>query len=520
MWSDAHLRDERVLVVPLTRRDGEVTVHLLQRAGMQCHVCVDVTRLHDELLLGAGAVILTDAALLHPGMRAVLDLIGGQPAWSDIPVLVLARDREESARLSDVMRSLTNATVLDRPTSTRSMLSAVLAAVRSRRRQYELRDQLVAQARAEAALRAADERKDEFLATLAHELRNPLAPLRTGLSLLEKSNDDPKRTTALHAMMDRQLVQLIKLIDELLDVSRISTGKVVLKQERVDLRGVVAIACEASQPAIDAAGHRLHVSVPDQPVWAFGDPFRLAQVINNLLNNAAKYTPNAGDITLVLAAQEGRAVVTVKDNGVGIPAEMLDTVFELFTQVRRTVDRSQGGLGIGLALVRKMMELHGGCVAATSDGPGCGSTFSIALPLLADEPVAGPPEAAPLAPAVTCDLRVLVVDDNRDAADTLTLLLQDKGLATRTAYNGFDAHASALQFLPDVVFCDIGMPGMSGNELATQLRLEDRLKSTVLVAVTGWGSEEDKRRSAAAGFDHHLTKPADLHAVDAILAKL
>jgi CheY-like chemotaxis protein len=394
----------------------------------------------------------------------------------------------------------------------------VRAALRARQRQYELRAQLQAQAAAEQALRDADKRKDEFLATLAHELRNPLAPLRTGLQLIGGTALDEARVQRVRQMMDRQVTQLVKLIDDLLEVSRISTGKVVLQTERIDMRRVVEAALESSQPAILASQHTLRIDLPQAPVWVEGDPSRLEQVICNLVNNACKYTPRGGNIRVSLTQVSGQATLQVIDNGLGIPQEMLPAVFEMFTQVDRNLDRAQGGLGIGLSLVRRLMELHGGEVRADSPGPNHGSTFTVVLPLIdPDAPIASEQVAAGARTAAR-PLRVLVVDDNRDAADALSMLLATHGHETRIAYGGAAALEIAEEFQPETVFCDLGMPGMNGFEVATRLRRDRNRATPMLVALTGWGTDEDKRKTREGGFDFHVTKPITFEDVDRILS--
>jgi signal transduction histidine kinase/CheY-like chemotaxis protein len=544
-------QDQRILIVPPTRRDGVVTVALLRQVDVACVVCADLADLAVELRAGVGVVMLTEAALVHPRMRGVLAALEEQPAWSDVPVLVLARERDQSTSALRVLALMRNVTILDRPASTRSLVSAVLAALNGRRRQYQIRDHLVERRRAELALLEADQRKDQFLATLAHELRNPLAPIRTGLQVLQRIPGDGDRATQVRAMMERQLGQIVKLIDDLLDVSRISTGKIVLRRERVDMRQVVGAALEVSQPMVDAAQHRVALTLPPEPVWVVGDASRLAQVVGNLLNNAAKYTPSGGVITLTLSlapartqtpdgppdstpddtgAQSftdratGQAVLSVADNGVGIPPHMLASIFDMFTQVNRTLDRAQGGLGIGLSLVRRLMALHGGSAVAESAGIGQGCTVTVRLPALHTLPPTRP--TLPPGPADNADTppqrqaRVLVVDDNADAAETLALLLQAHGHQTRTEYSAAAALLTAADFAPQAIFCDVGMPGMSGHELASRLRADARFATTLLVAVTGWGSADDRRRTEGAGFDYHLTKPVSLAAVATILAKL
>ena len=375
---------------------------------------------------------------------------------------------------------------------------------------------------AEEALKHADRRKDEFLATLAHELRNPLAPIRTGLHVLKISRDAAVAVRT-REMMERQLSHMVRLIDDLLDVSRITSGKVTLRKEQVLLRTVAETAIEASRPVIEASGHALKLALPEEPVWLAADPTRLAQVMTNLLTNAAKYTPEGGCIELSASREGGEVIVRVTDTGLGIPPGMLAEVFEMFTQVNRTLERSQGGLGIGLALVKRLVEFHGGTITAESQGLGQGSTFTVRLPLV--EACAGPTgeRSAAETPSVQPPMsgrRVLVVDDNVDGAESLANMLQIGGHETRTAHSGPAALDAARPFNPEVVFLDIGLPGMNGYEVAKRLRAEPTLGGAVLVALTGWGSDDDKRRSREAGFDFHLTKPVELTAIERILARV
>jgi CheY-like chemotaxis protein len=375
------------------------------------------------------------------------------------------------------------------------------------------------QKRAEEALKKADRRKDEFLATLAHELRNPLAPIRTGLHLLRVSRD---ATVALQMrdMLDRQFSHMVRLVDDLLNVSRITSDKLTLRKEWVALQAVVESALEASRPVIDSSGHCLELALPDEPVWLSADPTRLSQVMTNLLTNAAKYTPKGGRIELAAAREGKELLIRVTDSGLGIPTEMLSEVFEMFTQVNRTLDRSQGGLGIGLALVRRLVELHGGTITAESPGLGGGSVFTVRLPLPHSDKSAGiasKTAKAALARTRISGRRILVVDDNVDGAESLARVLQLGGHQTRIAHNGAEALDAALSFAPEVVLLDIGLPGMNGYEVAKRFREETALEAAVLVAVTGWGSEENKRQSKEAGFDFHLTKPVEVSSIESIL---
>ena len=366
-----------------------------------------------------------------------------------------------------------------------------------------------------AELSEADRRKNEFLATLAHELRNPLAPLRNGLQIMQRSEDAAIKTRAL-GMMERQLSQLVHLVDDLLDIARVSSGKVELKREIVALESVVAIAVETCAPLIESGQHALHVDV-DPSLRVHADPTRLAQVVGNLLGNAAKYTPAGGRIDVVAEQSAGTVEIRVTDTGDGIAADSLSTVFDLFMQLGDDGGRSHGGLGIGLALVRRLVELHGGTVEAHSAGPGRGSTFAVRLPVAPDAPVADS-VPTPAVERLRGPLRILVVDDNQDAADSLAMLLGIAGHDATAVYDGEEAVRLAREIKPAVMFLDIGLPGMSGYEVAQALRVDHPPESLFIVALSGWGAESDRSRSKAAGFDRHLTKPVDLTQVSALLA--
>lgn len=636
--------ERKVFVLPPTRRDGDVTCALLRDAGLDCAVVPNARELATQIGAAVGAVVLTDAVATDPGLYSVLDAIDRQPQWSDVPVILLSSAAMQSESEKARFRKLTNLTLLDRPTSSRALVSAVAAAIRARERQYQIRDQLHSLQAADAALREsaermslgvqvaglalaevdyemqemrlsaeaaqlfglgvealtvnrsrfiasvhpedrdevsrrlwkpaddddtdgsaiefrvlspdgrlrwvsqrhhvvqndvldqharamivaldvterknAERRKDEFLATLAHELRNPLAPLRTGLQALGRPGGEGT-TAGVRAIMERQLAQMVRLIDDLLDVSRISSGKVVLQRSRVDLRAIAELAIESSLPLIAAGNHEFKSELPDAPLWVNGDSSRLSQVMSNLLNNAAKYTAENGRIKLVLSSAGDQALVQVEDNGVGIPPEMLSEVFDMFTQVNRTLDRAQGGLGIGLSLVRRLTELHGGTVSAHSEGLGHGSLFAVRLPLM--EPIDTPQpsfEAHRQEASKPSQLRILVVDDIPDVADVMKMLLDLEGFDTRVAYSGATALAMAREFSPDVVFCDIGLPEMDGHEIARRMRADPAIASAILIALTGWGAEGELRKTRESGFDFHMVKPVDANALLELLSKV
>jgi PAS domain S-box-containing protein len=382
---------------------------------------------------------------------------------------------------------------------------------------------ITARKQKEEELREGSRRKDEFLAMLAHELRNPLAPIRNALQIMRVASHDAAEVGQARDLMDRQVQNLVRLIDDLLDVSRITRGKIQLRKERLDLAAVVRSALEISRPHIEAAEHELTVVLPAAPLEVQADAARLAQVVANLLNNASKYTDPGGHIRLTAERDGPQAVLRVRDTGVGIPAELLPDVFGMFVQVPASLERSQGGLGLGLTLVKSLVEMHGGSVEAHSDGPRRGSEFVVRLPLaLAGQALEEAEREAPATPALERPpaLRVLVVDDNREAANSLGLLLKLVGHDVRVAYDGPAALEAARTFQPQVLLQDLQMPGMSGLQVARRLRKQPASGSLLFVALTGYGSDEDRRRCLEAGFDHHLVKPVNWDALQQLLASL
>jgi signal transduction histidine kinase/DNA-binding response OmpR family regulator len=360
-------------------------------------------------------------------------------------------------------------------------------------------------------------RKNEFLAMLAHELRNPLAPIRNSVKILQQSDIDDSELGWASDVIARQVGQMVRLVDDLLDISRITGGKIQLRMEPVDVGQIVSLALETSQPLIESRNHALTVELPSEPVWVEADKARFSQVLSNILNNAAKYTSEGGKIHLSVGQEGEEAVFRVRDTGIGIPSEMLSEVFDLFTQVDRSLDRSQGGLGIGLTLVRRLVELHGGVVQALSEGPGHGSEFILRIPAIAraepevSEPVGGDLRERPL------PCRILIVDDNADSARSLARLLQLSGHQTSIAHDGPSALQQFEKIEPEFVLLDIGLPGMDGYEVARSIRERPDSGRIVLIALTGYGRDEDRRKSREAGFDHHLVKPVEFDTVLSLL---
>ena len=370
------------------------------------------------------------------------------------------------------------------------------------------------------ALKQADRRKDEFLATLAHELRNPLAPIRNALHIMRLRANDAPTVEQARMIMERQLGQMVRLVDDLLDVGRITRGKLELRKERVELASVVKNAVDTTRPLIEGAGHELTISLPAQPIHLDADPVRLAQVLANLLNNAAKYMDRGGRIWLSAGRSDREVVLTVRDAGIGIPPEALPTIFDMFMQVEDSLEKSRGGLGIGLTLAKQLVELHGGAIEARSGGPGQGSEFTVRMPAVPALAAVAAVRDDELGPDIPVRFRILVADDNLDAAESLGMMLRLMGNDVRTVRDGLQALEEAATFRPDLALLDIGMPRLNGYDTARRIREQRWGQEIVLVALTGWGQEEDKRKAAEAGFDRHFTKPVNPSELAALMTRL
>jgi signal transduction histidine kinase/ActR/RegA family two-component response regulator len=399
------------------------------------------------------------------------------------------------------------------PDILRSKADVFFELYRQRQQLAAQRDELKAQSE---ALQEADRRKDEFLATLAHELRNPLAPLRHGLDVLRKAPESAE-AGEIREVMDRQLVVLVRLIDDLLDVSRVSSGKIELRKQTIQAADVIRAALETSRPLIDSNKNALTVDIPEEPIWLHADLTRLAQVVGNLLNNAAKYTPEGGAIALSLRREANDAFISVSDTGVGIPANMQSEVFQLFAQVEHHLDRARGGLGIGLALVKQLVVMHGGAVKVHSAGEGKGSVFTVRLPLgeAAEPQTEAKKAASPIEP--TQPQKVLVVDDNEAVAQAVGWMLEAIGHDYKLVHDGREALLAAREFRPDVILLDIGLPGMDGYAVCRAIRSDETLKGVAIIAQTGWGQDRDRALASEAGFDRHLVKPVALDELERVL---
>lgn len=512
----------RILIVAPVGRDAPAIVELLQSHGHLARVCSGLRDAAVQVENGAGVLLLTEESLEREQVAALLPRLDRQPAWSELPVIILTTAGERSAeRLERIAAAAGGVTLLERPLGAGTLLRSIEVALRSRRRQYQVRDLLAAQQAREsalrdseerlrlavAALRDADRRKDAFLATLSHELRNPLAPIRNAAEVLASPRLTPMQLRWTQNVIQRQAAHMASLLDDLLELTRITQGKLQLRKQACSIQSIVEAAVETARPLLEKKRHELRIRVPDEIPPFIADPIRLAQALSNLLTNAAKYTDAGGWIELSVRLDE-RLTIAVQDNGIGIPAEQLESLFTMFSQIPSAIGRSEGGLGVGLALVKGLAELHGGTVEARSDGAGKGSRFFITLPFEAGPRSESPVEERP-AVIPSGKLRVLVADDNRDAADTLSMLLSMDGYEVRTVYGGRAAVAAAETFRPDLALLDIGMPEVDGYMAAKGIRQQRFGVDIYLVALTGWGQQDDKRRALEAGFATHVTKPVD-----------
>lgn len=518
-----------VLIVAPLGNDAVLTARFLSDAQLYPIICTDLAQLCDQVEQECGAILIAEEALNRSTIPAINRCLQCQPSWSDIPIVVIASGAE-SIRLPRrrliAFAPSGNVSLIERPFHPETLVSALVVALRARRRQYQVRD-LLERSRQDAeilaqqanALRLASVRKDEFLAMLAHELRNPLASISNAVTLLREADDDGEWAMEVIA---RQTHQLTRMVDDLLDVSRITRGKIQLRKALIDAADCLRNAAAAAAPLMAERGHTFHRDIPQTGLWTDADPARLEQVFANLLTNAVKFTPTKGEIWLSAGNEGAEVVVTVRDSGIGMAPENLPGMFELFAQGERSPGRTEGGLGIGLTLVRRLCEMHNGSVSGHSDGVGKGCTFVVRLPAVAP-PVARTPAPADLRPAkpttANSNERVLVVDDNVDTATGLARLLSRRGYAVQVAHDGPSAIDLAESFAPRIVLLDIGLPGMDGYEVVRRLRDQPNHEDCTIIAVSGYGQAQDLRASLEAGFDHHVVKPVNLDTLDSLMAK-
>lgn len=507
-------RAETILVVAPVGRDSELMCAQLVAHGIRCRACRDMREVCEALREGAGAIIATEEALTQEAMIDLGRALAQQPAWSEIPVVILTGSTVAGAkpRALEFMTRRTNVTLVDRPVRIRSLVSAAQSALRARQRQYDIRDLM-------AELEERVHERDRFLAVLGHELRNPLG----AILLAAQMRDDDGRLDGQHAdLIERQSRHLTRLVNDLLDLSRVAAGKIVLKPQIVDLRDVAADALRVLQPSADNQRVRVSLQRCPRPLIVRGDPVRLDQIVTNVLSNAIKYTPEEGHVRVTMAEEEGQAIIKVTDDGVGIAPERIGAIFELFAQAENAIGRAQGGMGIGLALVRNLMQLHEGTIEAHSEGVGKGSEFLLRLPLAKAEELAAQdvrePRSGEALPSNSPPRKIAIVEDNGDVRDLLRLKLSRLGHEVVTARDGHEGVAIVLGERPDLALVDLGLPGIDGYEVARTVR--ERLgDGVVLVAVSGFGLPDDKRRALESGFDEHITKPADVKDIESVLRR-
>jgi signal transduction histidine kinase len=482
--------EERVLVCLGTGRDSQLTRNLLSGAGFRAEICGSIGALCEELGRGGAAALLAEQDLAPSSLRAISRVLDTQPPWSDFPIVVFSEGKSGDDPRADTSAALRSVTFLDRPVRVRSMIAVIRQALRSRRRQYEAR--------------RAIESRDKFLAMLGHELRNPLSTIRMAVEMEKRDAARPPATRTFE-VIDRQSSHLARIVDDLLDVARITHGKITLRREPVNVVDLVQRA--AAQLELSAPTHRVTfvAEAPAEACIVDADRSRIEQIVANLLSNAWKYTPEGGAIEAKVARRDERVEITVTDTGVGMSPELIARVFDPFSQADATLARSKGGLGLGLTVVRELATMHGGEVRAASAGPGCGSQLSV---LLGASITSGSRELLPAAPAQVQPRRVVVVEDNEDGREMLVALLRVAGYEVTSARDGVAGLAEIRRAKAEIAFVDIGLPGIDGYELARRLRAEN--VSTKLVALSGYGLAEDRAAATAAGFDAHLTKPAAL----------
>lgn len=490
--------ESRILIYAPTGRDGPLAARVLSVAAIDSHVCATLAELGEELERGAGAVLTVEEALAPGGYQLLQSCVARQPDWSDLPIILLTGSRSDSLRVQQAVMGLGNLALMERPVRALTLITALHATLRARNKQYQVRE--------------AARRKDEFLASLGHELRNPLAPIRTSVSLLAHLYPQAAQVARIRDVVERQVSLLTRLVDDLLDVARITSGKIKLQRQPALLAAVMSHVGELCQQAADAKRIEIAWQLPLQEVMLNIDYARVVQIVANILSNAVKFTPQGGHVAVRAAIDGDELLVAIRDDGIGLDADTIPRIFRMFEQSKTVNGQFSSGLGIGLSLSRQFAEMHGGTVQAYSEGAGRGSEFVIRLPVLEQD---GAPHTTPpqLAGTDGRKLQVLVVDDNQDAADSLTALLELDGFDVRTAYDGAAAIAAVQRQMPDMVIMDLGMPGMDGYETARALRRLAGAERILMLALTGWGQADARRRTMEAGFDHHLVKPVELEQI-------
>jgi len=496
--------EKRVLIYAPTGQDAPLAARMLAMARIDSTVCATPAELARQLALDCGCVLTVEEALAAGGFTRLHDSVTQQPTWSDLPILLLTHRGADSLAVRQAVAALGNLTLLERPVRTLTLVTSLHALLRARDKQYQVRE--------------AARRKDEFLASLGHELRNPLAPIRTSVALLNHLYPGVPQVERIGGVVERQVTHLTRLVDDLLDVARITSGKIALQRERISFQAVIGHAHELCAQAAAARQIAIDLTLPERDLTLDADYARVVQIYANVLSNAVKFTPPGGRIAL-RAWREGRNLcVGITDNGIGIDAASMARIFGMFEQSGTVSGQISSGLGIGLSLSRQFAHMHGGDIEARSGGVGAGSEFTIRLPVICADDAADAPADAPGADrdkscAAAQRVRVLVADDNRDAADALRALLEMEGYEAEAAYDGQAAVDAVTRALPDLIVMDLGMPGMDGYDAARAIRRQAGAEGVLMIALTGWGQSDARHRTREAGFDHHLIKPVDVEQI-------
>lgn len=487
--------EKRVLIYAPTGQDAVLASKMLTLANVDNLVTDTVQQLAEELLIGVGAVLTVEEALSSGGLKVIGEFIQRQPNWSDLPIVLLTHRGPDSLSVRQAITSLGNVTLLERPVRTLTLITSLQSVLRAREKQYQVRE--------------TDRRKDEFLASLGHELRNPLAPIRTSMGVLNHLYPDQAPVKKVSDVIERQVVHLTRLVDDLLDVARINSGKIELQRDYTTFAAIIGHVTELCAAAAAAKRIKIDYVVPAEDVVLHADYARVVQIVANIVSNAVKFTPPDGYISVRALVENDCLKIYIKDTGIGLEPAAIDRIFAMFEQSRPPSGQIASGLGIGLSLSRQFAEMHGGSVAASSEGLGKGSEFTVSLPVVSQSSPEGPAAVPETMGKSDQRPKVLVVDDNRDAADSLQALFEMENCNVATAYDGFEAVQAVEQAMPDMIVMDLGMPSMDGYEAARRIRRQPGSQSVLMIALTGWGQSDARQRTIDAGFDHHLIKPVN-----------
>jgi signal transduction histidine kinase/ActR/RegA family two-component response regulator len=487
--------EKRVLIYAPTGQDAALASKMLTLAKVDNLVTNTAAQLAEQLLLGAGAVLTVEEALSSGGLKTLGEFVQRQPNWSDLPIMLLTHRGPDSLSVRQAITSLGNVTLLERPVRTLTLITSLQSVLRARDKQYQVRE--------------TDRRKDEFLASLGHELRNPLAPIRTSMGVLTHLFPDQAPIRKVSEVIDRQVTHLTRLVDDLLDVARINSGKIELQPDYTTFTAVIGHVTELCSAAAAAKRITIEPDLPSEEIVLYADYARVVQIVANILSNAVKFTPVEGLITVRALVENGCLKIYIKDTGIGLEPGAVTRIFGMFEQSLPPSGQIASGLGIGLSLSRQFAEMHGGSVRASSEGLGKGSEFVVSLPVVTAGSVPSNSACAGDIELVDHRPKILVVDDNRDAADSLQVLFEMENCNVATAYDGHEAVLAVERAMPDMIVMDLGMPTMDGYEAARRIRCQPGAKELLMIAVTGWGQSDARQRTIDAGFDHHLIKPVN-----------